>query len=76
MLQIDVVVINTAPMPPPYRPKLWLADVVAVMKFGSVVVDFAAERDGNCDLTVSGQKIVSPNRDLPSRMASALYPRT
>ncbi|MGD9481617.1 Re/Si-specific NAD(P)(+) transhydrogenase subunit alpha, partial [Shinella sp. G-2] len=64
-------------------PKLWLADMVAAMKPGSVVVDLAAERGGNCDLTVADQKIVSPNgvtvigyTDFPSRMAaqsSALY---
>jgi NAD(P) transhydrogenase subunit alpha len=57
--------------------------MVAAMKPGSVVVDLAAERGGNCDLTVADQKIVSDNgvtvigyTDFPSRMAaqsSALY---
>jgi NAD(P) transhydrogenase subunit alpha len=57
--------------------------MVALMKPGSVIVDLAAERGGNCDLTVMDQKIVSENgvtvvgyTDFPSRMAaqaSTLY---
>ncbi len=53
------------------------------MKPGSVVVDLAAERGGNCDLTVPDEKIVTDNgvtivgyTDFPSRMAaqaSTLY---
>ena len=53
------------------------------MKPGSVIVDLAAERGGNCDLTVPDQKVVSDNgvtiigyTDFPSRMAaqaSTLY---
>lgn len=80
--QMDIV-ITTALIPGRDAPKLWLADMVAAMKPGSVVVDLAAERGGNCDLTVADQKIVSPNgvtvigyTDFPSRMAaqsSALY---
>ena len=35
--------------------------MVAAMKPGSVIIDLAAERGGNCDLTVPDQKIVSPN---------------
>ncbi len=80
--QIDIV-ITTALIPGRDAPKLWLADMVAAMKPGSVVVDLAAERGGNCDLTVADQKIVSENgvtvigyTDFPSRMAaqaSTLY---
>jgi len=80
--QIDIV-ITTALIPGRDAPKLWLADMVAAMKSGSVVVDLAAERGGNCDLTVADQKIVSENgvtvigyTDFPSRMAaqsSALF---
>ncbi|MBB3747267.1 NAD(P) transhydrogenase subunit alpha [Rhizobium sp. BK591] len=79
---IDIVV-TTALIPGRDAPKLWLADMVAAMKPGSVVVDLAAERGGNCDLTVPDQKIVSENgvtvigyTDFPSRMAaqaSTLY---
>lgn len=80
--EIDIV-ITTALIPGRDAPKLWLADMVASMKPGSVVVDLAAERGGNCDLTVPDQKIVSENgvtiigyTDFPSRMAaqaSTLY---
>jgi len=51
--------------------------MVEMMKSGSVVVDLAAERGGNCDLTVMDEKIVTDNgvtivgyTDFPSRMAS------
>lgn len=80
--QMDIV-IATALIPGRPAPKLWLADMVEAMKPGSVIVDLAAERGGNCELTVPEQKIVSPNgvtivgyTDFPSRMAtqsSALY---
>ena len=77
------IVITTALIPGRDAPKLWLAGMVAAMKPGSVVVDLAAERGGNCDLTVPDEKIVSENgvtvvgySDFPSRMAaqsSTLY---
>jgi NAD(P) transhydrogenase subunit alpha len=77
------IVITTALIPGRDAPKLWLADMVAAMKPGSVVIDLAAERGGNCDLTVADQRIVSDNgvvvigyTDFPSRMAaqsSTLY---
>ncbi len=77
------IVITTALIPGRPAPKLWTADMVAMMKPGSVIVDLAAERGGNCDLTVMDQKIVSDNgvtvvgyTDFPSRMAaqaSTLY---
>jgi len=80
--EIDIV-ITTALIPGRDAPKLWLADMVAAMKPGSVVVDLAAERGGNCDLTVPDEKIVTDNgvtvigyTDFPSRMAtqsSTLY---
>ena len=77
------IVITTALIPGRDAPKLWLEDMVAAMKPGSVVVDLAAERGGNCDLTVADEKVVSKNgvtiigyTDFPSRMAaqsSTLY---
>jgi H+-translocating NAD(P) transhydrogenase subunit alpha len=80
--EIDIV-ITTALIPGRPAPKLWLEDMVAAMKPGSVVVDLAAERGGNCDLTVVDQIVESPNgvkvigyTDFPSRMAtqsSTLY---
>jgi NAD(P) transhydrogenase subunit alpha len=73
---IDIV-ITTALIPGRDAPKLWTADMVAAMKPGSVVVDLAAERGGNCDLTVKDQKFESDNgviiigyTDFPSRMAT------
>ena len=80
--EIDIV-ITTALIPGRPAPKLWTEDMVALMKPGSVIVDLAAERGGNCDLTVPDQVIESPNgvriigyTDFPSRMAtqaSTLY---
>jgi NAD(P) transhydrogenase subunit alpha len=80
--EIDIV-ITTALIPGRPAPKLWTKEMVALMKPGSVVVDLAAERGGNCDLTVPDEKIVSDNgvtivgyTDYPSRMAaqsSTLY---
>ena len=80
--EVDIV-ITTALIPNREAPKLWLADMVQAMKPGSVIVDLAAERGGNCDLTVPDQKIVTDNgvtivgyTDFPSRMAaqaSTLY---
>ena len=80
--EIDIV-ITTALIPGRPAPKLWLEDMVRAMKPGSVIVDRAAERGGNCDLTVPDQKVVSDNgvtiigyTDFPSRMAaqaSTLY---
>lgn len=77
------IVITTALIPGRPAPKLWTADMVAMMKTGSVIVDLAAERGGNCDLTVPDEKIVTDNgvtivgyTDFPSRMAaqaSTLY---
>jgi NAD(P) transhydrogenase subunit alpha len=77
------IVITTALIPGRPAPKLWTADMVAAMKPGSVIVDLAAERGGNCDLTVPDEKVVTENgvtivgyTDFPSRMAaqaSTLY---
>ncbi len=80
--EIDIV-ITTALIPGRDAPKLWTREMVAAMKPGSVVVDLAAEKGGNCDLTVPDEKIVTDNgvtivgyTDFPSRMAtqsSTLY---
>ncbi|NRB01610.1 MAG: Re/Si-specific NAD(P)(+) transhydrogenase subunit alpha, partial [Rhodobacteraceae bacterium] len=80
--EIDIV-ITTALIPGRDAPILWTKDMVEAMKPGSVVVDLAAERGGNCELTVPDEKVVSKNgvtivgyTDFPSRMAaqsSALY---
>jgi NAD(P) transhydrogenase subunit alpha len=71
------IVITTALIPNREAPKLWTKDMVEAMKPGSVIVDLAAERGGNCELTVKDDKIVTDNRvtivgytDFPSRMAT------
>ncbi len=71
------IVITTALIPGRDAPKLWLEDMVMAMRSGSVIVDLAAERGGNCDLTVMDQKVVTDNgvtiigyTDFPSRMAA------
>jgi NAD(P) transhydrogenase subunit alpha len=79
---IDIV-IATALIPGRDAPVLWTKDMVAAMKPGSVIVDLAAERGGNCELTRPDEKCVSENdvtiigyTDFPSRMAaqsSTLY---
>ncbi len=79
---IDIV-ITTALIPNREAPELWTEDMVAAMKRGSVIVDLAAEKGGNCKLTVADEKIVTENgvtiigyTDFPSRMAaqaSTLY---
>ncbi len=80
--QIDIV-IATALIPGRDAPVLWTKDMVEAMKPGSVIVDLAAERGGNCELTKPDEKIVTDNgvtivgyTDFPSRMAtqsSTLY---
>jgi len=80
--EIDIV-ITTALIPNREAPELWTQDMVEAMKPGSVIVDLAAEKGGNCKLTVADQKVVTDNgvtiigyTDFPSRMAaqaSTLY---
>lgn len=80
--EIDIV-ITTALIPNREAPELWTPEMVAAMKPGSVIVDLAAEKGGNCKLTVADEKIVTDNgvtiigyTDFPSRMAaqaSTLY---
>jgi NAD(P) transhydrogenase subunit alpha len=80
--EIDIV-ITTALIPGRDAPVLWTKDMVEAMKPGSVIVDLAAERGGNCELTKPDEKIITDNgvtivgyTDFPSRMAaqsSTLY---
>ncbi|MFD2172567.1 Re/Si-specific NAD(P)(+) transhydrogenase subunit alpha [Rhodobacter lacus] len=77
------IVITTALIPGRDAPILWTKDMVEAMKRGSVIVDLAAERGGNCELTKKDEKVVTENgvtvigyTDFPSRMAqqsSQLY---
>ena len=80
--EIDIV-ITTALIPNRDAPELCTQDTVEAMQRGSVIVDLAAEKGGNCKLTVADQKVVTDNgvtiigyTDFPSRMAaqaSTLY---
>jgi NAD(P) transhydrogenase subunit alpha len=51
------VVITTAVVPGKAAPILVTKEMVAGMSPGSVIVDLAAERGGNCELTKAGEKI-------------------
>ncbi len=53
------VVITTAAIPGKKAPVLITADMVAAMTPGSVIVDLAAERGGNCELTKENQTVVA-----------------
>ena len=52
------LIITTAAIPGAKSPILVTSDMVAAMKPGSVIVDLAAERGGNCELTQQGKTIV------------------
>ena len=77
------IVITTALIPNREAPELWTEDMVKAMKPGSVIIDLAAEKGGNCKLTKMDEKVVTDNgvtiigyTDFPSRMAtqaSTLY---
>ncbi len=70
------VVISTAAIPGAASPELITTEMVEAMRPGSVIIDLAAERGGNCRLTDAdgevnhnGVLIVGPT-DLPSRAAA------
>ena len=52
------VVITAAVVPGKKSPALVTREMVAAMAPGSVIVDLAAERGGNCELTRGGEKVV------------------
>ena len=75
-------VITTAAVPGKKSPVLVTAEMVAKMAAGSVIVDLAAERGGNCELTKPDQRVVEHNvtilgpTNLPSEApyhASQMY---
>ena len=51
------LVITTALVPGRPAPRLITEDMVQRMRAGSVIVDFAAEAGGNCELTVAGETV-------------------
>jgi NAD(P) transhydrogenase subunit alpha len=52
------VLITTAAVPGQKAPILVTAEMASAMQPGSVIVDIAAERGGNCELTHPGQTVV------------------
>jgi H+-translocating NAD(P) transhydrogenase subunit alpha len=78
------VVISAAVIPGKKSPVLVTKDMVQRMAPGSVIVDLAAERGGNCELTVPGQIVVEHGVTIIGEFnlaaavpyhASALYAR-
>jgi NAD(P) transhydrogenase subunit alpha len=77
------IVITTALIPGRPAPKLITADMVRAMRAGSVIVDLAVERGGNCELAKPGETLVTENGvhivgnlNVPGRLAataSSLY---
>jgi len=57
-VKLSDAVITTALIPGRKAPVLVTEDMVKSMKTGSVVVDLAAERGGNCELTEPGKTVV------------------
>ena len=79
--EVDII-ITTALIPGRPAPMLITAEMVQSMKPGSVIVDMAGERGGNCELTEAGRAVVKHGvtivgyTDLNSRLArqsSTLY---
>jgi NAD(P) transhydrogenase subunit alpha len=79
--EVDII-ITTALIPGKPAPRLITAEMVQSMRPGSVIVDMAAERGGNCELTEAGKTVVKHGvtivgyTDLNSRLAkqsSTLY---
>jgi NAD(P) transhydrogenase subunit alpha len=79
------VVITTAVVPGRKAPVLVTADMVAAMVPGSVIVDLAAERGGNCELARAGETVVEHGVTILGAVnlagtvpyhASQLYART
>lgn len=66
------VVITTAAIPGKAAPQLITADAVAGMHAGSVIVDLAADRGGNCVLTKANERVVANGVTIlgPTNLAS------
>ena len=68
------VLITTSAIPGKKAPLIITEDMIKGMKYGSVIVDMAAESGGNCALTKANQSVQARNRSiigpvtLPSRM--------
>ncbi len=69
------IIITTAAIPGAKSPILVTEDMVKAMKPGAVIVDLAAERGGNCDLTEQGKTVTAHDvtiigpENVPSELA-------
>ena len=66
------IVVTTAAIPGMASPRLVTTDMVEAMRPGSVIIDLAAERGGNCDLTKLDEEVIHKGVLIlgPSDMAS------
>jgi NAD(P) transhydrogenase subunit alpha len=62
------VVITAAVIPGKKSPVLVTRDMVARMAPGSVIVDLASERGGNCELTRPGEKVIASGVTIIGRI--------
>jgi NAD(P) transhydrogenase subunit alpha len=68
------VIITTAAIPGKKAPILVTKEMVAAMSPGSLIVDLAAERGGNCELTKAGEDVVANDVTIvgPANMPSSI----
>ena len=68
------IVITTAQIPGREAPILITEDMVKTMKYGSVIVDLAAESGGNCELSEAGETVLAHGVQIlgPSNLPTSI----
>ncbi len=68
------IVITTAQIPGREAPVLITEDMVKTMKYGSVIVDLAAESGGNCELSEAGETVLAHGVQIlgPSNLPASI----
>ena len=68
------IVITTAQIPGREAPVLITEDMVKTMKYGSVIVDLAAESGGNCELSEAGEPVLAHGVQIlgPSNLPTSI----
>ena len=68
------IVITTAQIPGRKAPGLITEDMVKTMKYGSVIVDLAAESGGNCELSEAGETVLAHGVQIlgPSNLPTSI----
>ena len=68
------IVITTAQIPGRKAPVLITEDMVKTMKYGSVIVDLAAESGGNCELSEAGETVLAHGVQIlrPSNLPASI----